>query len=100
MEEAAHLLGFAALDPPLRVTDVQVLWVLRVEVGHDVDPPEKQSLRVQRARANRSANGGGVLLFAVNGRVFPAGLSDQDPVLHLVGGKRSPVHNTGVSTTL
>lgn len=40
-----HLLGFASLDPPLRVADVQVLWVLRVEVSHNVHPPEEQSMR-------------------------------------------------------
>ena len=37
-----NLFGFTALNPPLRVTDVQVFWVLCVEVGHNVHPSEKR----------------------------------------------------------
>lgn len=40
-----HLLGLASLDPPLCVADVQVLWVLRVEVSHNVHPSEEQSMK-------------------------------------------------------
>lgn len=39
-----NLGGFAPLNPPLGVTDVQVLWVLSVQVGHDVRPPANSSV--------------------------------------------------------
>lgn len=37
-----NLFGFAALNPPLCVTNVQVFWILRVEVSHNVHPPENR----------------------------------------------------------
>lgn len=49
-----NLLGFAALDAPLSVADVQVLWVLCVEVGHNVHPSEKQSAKRSSASSTYS----------------------------------------------
>lgn len=46
-----HLLGFASLDPPLCVADVQVLWVLRVEVSHNVHPSEEQFMKCAQEAA-------------------------------------------------
>ena len=34
------------------------------------------------------------LLFTVNRGVFPAGLSNKDPVLHFICGERAPLQKT------
>lgn len=91
-----NLFGFAALNPPLCVTDVQVFWVLCVEVGHNVHPSEKRrsmfnsssTLNMVETEQRRS------LLFTVNRWVFPAGLSNEDPVLRFIGGERAPSQET------
>lgn len=38
-----NLFGFAVLNPPLCVANVQVFGVLRVQVSHNVGPPLKKS---------------------------------------------------------
>lgn len=94
--EMGNLFSFAALNPPLCVTDVQVFWVLCVEVGHDVHPSEKRrsmfnsssTLNMAETEQRRS------LLFTVNRWVFPAGLSNEDPVLRFIGGERAPSQET------
>lgn len=91
-----NLFGFAALNPPLCVTDVQVFWVLCVEVSHDVHPSEKRrsmfnsssTLNMAETEQRRS------LLFTVNRWVFPAGLSNEDPVLRFICGERAPSQET------
>lgn len=37
-----NLFGFAALNPPLCVTNIQVFWILCAEVCHNVQPSEKK----------------------------------------------------------
>lgn len=38
-----NLFGFAALNPPLCVANVQVFWILGVEVSHDIQPPAERT---------------------------------------------------------
>lgn len=85
----AYFFGGAPLDALLHVAYVQIFWILGVEVGDDVHPPARETKRVgRRAKCKREDNRG--LLFTVDGRVLPAGFSDQDPVFYLVGGQRTP----------
>lgn len=78
------------------MTDVQIFRILRVEVSHNVQPPEKKTLHAEqlndKTRANmaESEQSPG-LLFTVNSWVFPAGLANEDPVFHFVCGERAPL---------
>lgn len=89
-----HLFGFTPLDPSLCVADVQVLWVLRVEICHNVHPSEEQCMKHVQETApvaeRQPRKERWLLLFAVDGRMLPTGFSNQDPVFHLIGGERSP----------
>lgn len=94
--EMGNLFGFAALESPLCVTDVQVIWILCVEVSHNVQPSETKRFmfsssttgydQIRQTEERRS------LLFTVNSWMFPTGLTDEDPVLHFIGGQRPPLH--------
>lgn len=46
--DMGNLFGFAALNPPLCVTNVQVFWILCVEVSHNIQPSEKYKLDVKQ----------------------------------------------------
>lgn len=84
----------AALDPPLCVTDVQVYRILCVQVSHDVQPSVEKGCMFSSSKTARKHTWQSLsLLFTVNGWVFPAGLTDKDPVFHLICGERAPSKN-------
>lgn len=88
-----NLFGLAVLNPPLCVADVQVFGVLRVEVSHNVCPPLRESpmFTGSKTRGEYSWEGlGQGLLFTVDGRVFPTGLTNKNPVFHFVYREGSP----------
>ena len=84
----------AVLDPPLCVADVQVYRILCVQVGHDVQPPAEEGVMFSSSETAHELTWQSLsLLFTVDGWVFPAGLTDKDPVLHLISGERTPSKN-------
>lgn len=94
--ETENLFGFAALNPPLCVTNVEVFRILRVEVGHNVHPSEKRGSMFNRSitaqeQIWQSLNRDGCLLFTVNSWVFPTGLTNKDPIFHFICGERAPL---------
>lgn len=88
-----NLFGFTVLNPPLCVANVQVFGVLRVQVSHDVSPPLRKSPVVTSSNTTDKHSWEGArqdLLFTVDGRVFPTGLTNKNPVFHFIYSKGSP----------
>lgn len=88
-----NLFGFAVLNPPLCVTDVQVFGVLRVQVSHNVCPPLKKSPMFTGPKTTGECSWEGLgqgLLFTVDGWVFPTGLTNKNPVFHFIDREGSP----------
>lgn len=98
--DRANLFGFALLNPPLCVTNVQIFGVLRVQVSHNVGPPVKKKPHVHGPKTTGKKKtagedvGGRGLLFTVDGWVFPAGLANKNPVFHFICREGSPEHTT------
>lgn len=95
--DMANLFGFALLNPPLCVTNVQIFGVLRVQVGHNVGPPLEKKPHVHGPKTTGENSWGGRgrgLLFTVDGWVFPAGLANKNPVFHFICREGSPEHTT------
>lgn len=88
-----YLFGFTVLKPSLCVANVQVFGVLRVQVSHNVSPPLRKSPIITGSNKTDKYSWEGAgqdLLFTVDRRVFPTGLTNKDPVFHFIHSEGSP----------